>query len=240
MTDSINKNIIHDLFHLINGHSVLFAYDEKAKMPEIVQCLISSFLDMNDISISTITFTEKTKWSCDNFKCNQCMYCMLYSKYGKFTKFSAGLTSTDMTSLLLDIESKIDQKQLIFLEDLGFIRWIKNKTAFLHFLDLLFSIMKDAKGTMICTIALNTFEIDIQKLLFSVFNTIFYVTEDSIQLGLKKSVNDIQYAFENGRLILKPAVSTDLRKVKEIFSLSPEEEKELDKIVHKHLEEYKK
>jgi hypothetical protein len=145
-----------------------------------------------------------------------------------------------MTSLLLDIESKIDQKQLIFLEDLGFIRWIKNKTAFLHFLDLLFSIMKDAKGTMICTIALNTFEIDIQKLLFSVFNTIFYVTEDSIQLGLKKSVNDIQYAFENGRLILKPAVSTDLRKVKEIFSLSPEEEKELDKIVHKHLEEYKK
>jgi hypothetical protein len=59
-------------------------------------------------------------------------------------------------------------------------------------------------------------------------------------MGPKKSKDDIQYAFKNDSLMLKSAVSSDLKKIKEIFSLSLEERKELDKIVHEHIEEYRK
>jgi hypothetical protein len=84
------------------------------------------------------------------------------------------------------------------------------------------------------------FDTEIQKLLFTIFDTVLYVTEDAIQLGSKKSKDDIQYNFKNDRLLLKPAVSTDIKKVKEIFSLSVEERKELDKIVHEHIEDYRR
>ena len=93
---------------------------------------------------------------------------------------------------------------------------------------------------MICTVALNALETETQKLLFTIFDEDLYVTEDAIQMGPKKSKDDIQYTFKNNRLTLKPAVNSDIKKIKEIFSLSLEERKELDKIVHEHIEEYRK
>jgi hypothetical protein len=140
----------------------------------------------------------------------------------------------------MNIESEIEARQLTFLEDLAFLRWRHNKIPFMRFLDLLSSRVRDKQGTMICTVALNMFDTETEKLLHTVFDTVLFVTEDAIQLGPKKSMEDIQYSLMNGRLILKPAVSTDLKKIKEIFSLSTEEKKELDKIVHEHIEEFRR
>ncbi len=241
MTEITGKNAATELFDLIDGHSVLFAYGEQARMPELAYCIMSSLLEDTGVPMSMIFFTEQTNGSWEEFRSDHSLYPILASTYDSSLKFSAGgVTCTDMTELLMNIESKIKARQLLFLEDLGFLRWRHNKVPFMRFLDLLSSRVMDKKGTMICTVTLNMFDTETQKLLFTIFDTVLYVTEDAIQLGSKKSKDDIQYTFKNGRLMLKPAVSTDLKKVKEIFSLSVEERKELDKIVHEHIEEYRR
>jgi hypothetical protein len=241
MTEITGENAVTDLFGLIDGHNVLFAYSEQARMPKLAYCIISSLLEQTGMPISMVFFTEQTSGAQEELKYHQNLQSFITNTYDSSSKFSAGgVTCTDMTELLMDIEAKMQVNQLLFIEDLGFLRWRRNKIPFMRFLDLLASRVRDKKGTMICTVALNMFDTEIQKLLFTIFDTVLYVTEDAIQLGSKKSKDDIQYNFKNDRLLLKPAVSTDIKKVKEIFSLSVEERKELDKIVHEHIEDYRR
>lgn len=241
MNEIIDGNAATDLFGLINDHNVLFAYSEQARMPELAYYITSSLLEKTGMPISMLFFTEYNNRSRKEVECSGNSYSVLNTMYDNVSKFSAGgVTCTDMTEVLMNVEAKMQLNQVLFLEDLGFLRWRDNKMPFMRFLDLLASCVREKKGTMICTVALNMFDTEIQKLLFTIFDTILYATEDAIQLGPKKSKDDIQYAFKNDRLMLKPAVSTDIKKVKEIFSLSVEERKELDKIVHEHIEEYRR
>jgi hypothetical protein len=241
MTGITDENAATDLFDLIDGHSVLFAYSSQTRMSELAYCIISSLLETTGVPMSMILFTEKGHEAWEEFRCNRNWNTGLAPTYATSLKYSVGgVTCTDMTELLMNIESEIEARQLTFLEDLAFLRWRHNKIPFMRFLDLLSSRVRDKQGTMICTVALNMFDTETEKLLHTVFDTVLFVTEDAIQLGPKKSKDDIQYSLKNGRLILKPAVSTDLKKIKEIFSLSTEEKKELDKIVHEHIEEFRR
>lgn len=241
MTEITGENAVTDLLGLIGGHNVLFAYSEQARMPELAYCITSSLLEQTGMSISMILFTEQTRGAQENLQCHQNLQPFIANTHDGSSKFSiGGVTCTDMTELLMNIEEKMQVNQLLCLEDLRFLRWRRNKLPFMHFLDLLACRVRDKKGTMICTIALNMFDTEIQKLLFTIFDTVLYVTEDAIQMGSKKSKDDIQYTFNDDRFLLKPAVSTDIKKVKEIFSLSVEERKELDKIVHEHIEDYRR
>lgn len=241
MTEILSENAVTNLFGLIDGHNVLFTYSEQAKMPELAYCIMSSLLEKTGMPMSMVFFTEQTNGSWKKFKCHQNLHASFTEKYDGTSMFSVGGgTCIDMTEVLMKLEEQMKLKQLVFLEDLGFLRWRRNKLPFMHFLDLLASLMKDKEGTMVCTVALNALETDMQKLLFTIFDAVLYVTEDAIQMGSKKSKDDIQYTFKNNRLTLKPAVNSDIKKIKEIFSLSLEERKELDKIVHEHIEEYRK
>lgn len=241
MTNISGENAGTDLFGLIDGHNVLFVYSEQAKMPELAYCITSSLLEKKNMPISMLRFNEHTNRSSEEFKSQLCLHASLTEKDAGISIFSlGGSTCIDMTEVLMKLEEQMKLKQLIFLEDLGFLRWRHNKLPFMHFLDLLASAVKDKEGTMICTVALNALETETQKLLFTIFDEVLYVTGDAIQMGSKKSKDDIQYTFKNNRLTLKPAVNSDIKKIKEIFSLSLEERKELDKIVHEHIEEYRK
>jgi hypothetical protein len=241
MNEITGENAATDLFGLINDHNVLFAYSEQARMPELAYCITSSLIEKTGMPISMLFFTEYNNGPRKEVGSSRNSYSVLNTMYDNVSKLSAGgVTCTDLTEVLMNVEAKMQLNQVLFLEDLGFLRWRDNKMPFMRFLDLLASCVREKKGTMICTVALNMFDTEIQKLLFTIFDTILYATEDAIQLGPKKSKDDIQYAFKNDRLMLKPAVSTDLKKVKEIFSLSVEERKELDKIVHEHIEEYRR
>ncbi len=241
MTEILSENAVTNLFGLIDGHNVLFTYSEQAKMPELAYCIMSSILEKTGIPMSMVFFTEQTNGLWKKFKCYPNLHASFTEKYDGSSKFSAGgLTCIDMTEVLMNVEKKMKLKQLVLLEDLGFLRWHHNKISFMRFLDMLASRVSDKEGTMVCTVALDVLETDVQKLLFTIFDAVLYVTEDAIQMGSKKSKDDIQYAFKNDSLMLKSAVSSDLKKIKEIFSLSLEERKELDKIVHEHIEEYRK
>ena len=241
MTEITGENVATDLFDLIEGHAILFTYGAQARMSELVYRMVASFVENTGVPMSMIFFTEQDRGPYNEFCCNHILDNAFAPNYENSSEYSSGgVTCTDMTELLMQIESKIQPRQLLFLEDLAFLRWRHNKVPFLRFLDLLSSRVRDKQGTLICTVAHNIFDTETEKLLHTVFDTVLYVTEDAIQFGPKKSKDDIQYALENGRLVLKPAVSTDLKKVKEIFSLSMEERKELDKIVHEHIEEYKR
>lgn len=241
MTEITDEYAATDLFDLIDGHSVLFAYSTQTRMSELAYCIISSLLETTGVSMSAIFFTEQGQKAWEELRCNRNRNTGIAPTYDNSAKFSAGgVTCTDMTELLMNIESEIKERQLLFLEDLAFLRWRHNNIPFMRFLDLLSSRVREKKGTTVCTVALNMLDIETEKLLFSVFDTVLFVTEDAIQFGPKKSKDDIQYSLKEGRLILKPAVSTDLKKIKEIFSLSIEERKELDKIVHEHIEEFRR
>ena len=241
MTNISGENAGTDLFGLIDGHNVLFVYSEQAKMPELAYCITSSLLEKKGMLMSMLLFNEHTNGSSEEFKSHPGLHAELAEKCDGTSLFSVGsATCLDMTEVLMKLEEQMKLKQLVFLEDLGYLRWRRNKLPFLHFLDLLASHVKDKQGTMVCTVALNALETETQKLLFTIFDEVLYVTEDAIQMGPKKSKDDIQYTFKNNRLTLKPAVNSDIKKIKEIFSLSLEERKELDKIVHEHIEEYRK
>ncbi|WP_321420767.1 hypothetical protein [uncultured Methanomethylovorans sp.] len=241
MTDILSENAVTNLFGLIDGHNVLFVYSEQAKMPELAYCITSSLLEKKSIPMSMVVFNEHTNGSSEKLKPHLNLHASLTEKCDGTSIFSVGGgTCIDMTEVLMNLEEQMKLKQLVFLEDLGYLRWSHNKLPFMHFLDLLASRVKDKEGTMICTVALNALETEIQKLLFTIFDEVLYVTEDAIQMGPKKSKDDIQYAFTNESLMLKSAVSSDLKKIKEIFSLSLEERKELDKIVQEHIEDYRK
>ncbi|GEM_PF-3459657 len=241
MTDTTSENAVTDLFELINGHSVLFAYNAQTRMSELAYGIISSFLETTGVSMSLILFTEQGQELWKEFRWNKNWNAGLRSTCDHFAKFSAGgITCTDMTELLMDIESEIKTRQLLFLEDLAFLRWRHNKIPFMRFLEILSSRVREKKGTTVCTIALNMLDTEIEKLLFSVFDIVLFITEDAIQLGPKKSKDDIQYSLKDSKLVLRSAVSTDMKKIKEIFSLSIEEKEELDKIVHEHIEDFKR
>lgn len=241
MTDISGENAGTNLLGLIDGHNILFVYSEQVKMPELAYCIMSSLFEKKSMPMPMVFFTEQTTRLLGESIPHQNLHAAFIEKCDDALLFSAGgATCIDMTEVLMKLEEQMESKQLIFLEDLGFLRWRRNKLPFIHFLDVLASRVEDKEGTMICTVALNALETEMQKLLFTIFETVLYVTEDAIQLGLKKSKNDIQYALKDGRLMLKPAVNNDIKKIKEIFSLSLEERNELDKIVHEHIEEYRK
>jgi hypothetical protein len=243
MTEIKVENATKDLFGLIDGHAVLLAHGAQTRMPELVYCMMSSLAETTGVPMSMIFFTEQDRESCNEFGCNHIsdMDNVFAPPHGDLQKYSlGGVTCTDMTELLMKIESKMQARQLLFLEDLAFLRWRHNKIPFMRFLELLASRVRDKKGTMICTVALNMFDTETEKLLYTIFDTVLYLTEDAIKFGPRKSKDDIKYTLEDGRLLLKSVVSTDLKKVKEIFSLSMEDRKELDKIVHEHIEEYKR
>ncbi len=243
MTEIKVENAAKDLVGLIDGHSVLFTYGAQTRMSELVYYMMYSLVETIGAPVPMVVFAEQSREPCNEFDCKNIsdMDNVLAPAYGNLSKYSlGGVTCTDMTELLMRMESKIQARQLLFIEDLAFLRWRHNKVPFIRFLDLLSSRVKDKQGTMICTVGLNMFDTETEKLLYTVFDTVFYVTEDAIQFGPKKSKDDIQYTVEDGKMLLKPAVSTDLKKVKEIFSISMEDRKELDKIVHEHIEEYKR
>lgn len=241
MIEIVDENAVTDLFGLIEGYNVLFAYDEYARMPELAYCIGLSLLEKNSVPMYMISFTEQSNGVQKKQRCCQSAQLFNDAIYSNSSKFIAGgATCIDMTEMLIKIEANLQEGQLLFLEDLGFLKWRHNKMPFMRFIDLLASRVKDKKGTMMCAVALNMFDTEVQKFLFEIFDTVLYITGDAIQLDSQKSKDDIQYAFLNDRLILKPAVSTDFKKVKEIFSLSPEEIEELDKIVCEQIEEYRK
>jgi hypothetical protein len=65
-----------------------------------------------------------------------------------------------------------------------------------------------------------------------------WVTEGKV-IKNREGFSDVKYSIKGDTVYLEPFMQDDMNKIKEIFSLTPEEKKELDRIVGESLEEYR-
>jgi len=243
----MQKNQDEIISGLINGiaqKNILIVHQEDAHMPEMMYCLISRIIDIHTIPLI---------WICWNEPANTVKKRLGFSGYcgGAINIIDTVSNTTEdnstpihsqknYTGILMEMQRLTTNKEhILVLDNLNILGVTDNERAFIRFLSFLLRKSKDSGGTTFASLSAKLLRPDIEKLLFSLYDTIFYLNDDRIWIKGSRGKGDISYEIKNNKLLLKRSLTSDIIKIKDIFDISSEETGHLDKIVEKQMNKYK-
>ncbi len=211
-----------DLLDVLNEKSSVFCYKEDVKAPYILSKLAEEMKSYTSLPVIRICWNE-----------NEQKNITFIDELISFHLFK------NFTSAMIQIEKLLSNgRYLILLEDLSKLKQLKNNRSYMHFLSVLLNKSEKYRSTIMTTVDQEDVNLPIISYFVSQFSNRFII-EDTIIKKTEDDLPDIKYKICGETLHLEPNLQTDMNKIKDIFSLTPEEKKELDRIVGQRLEEYK-
>lgn len=212
-----NQTLI-DFIDKIQARSSVFFYSEDCDEEKLLGLLSEQVFTKHSLPVIHIYWNENKKNSTQNL-----------NKSTSFTIFK------NFTSTLIKIEKLLAaEEQVLILADISTIPQGQSSKPYIHFLSILLHKCDKHKSTVMAIAK----EEDINSDIVSSFNNRFLLKNRRIK-EMDDSGIDLLYEITGNILHLEPHMQSDMSKLKEIFSLTPEEKEELDKLVGQSLEEYR-
>jgi len=244
MTPDETDEMIIGLINVIERKNILMVYEEDAHMPEVMYCLISRILDMHQMPLVWVCWNETSdgvKKRLEISGCREVIANIIDTVSNTVTDDRTVLyNKKNFSGILMEIQNyTMNKEHIAVLDNLNIMGIMENKEAFIRFLSTLLRKSKNSAGTVFASLSTNLLEPNMQKVLLSLYDTIFYLGNDTIKIKNSSGDEKIFYEIKNNTLILKPFPSADVARIKEIFDISSEETKLLDEIVEKEMKLHK-
>lgn len=236
-----SNEILSEIIDFINRKTILLTYQERAHVPEIKYYLVSKILQEYTIPLIWVCWSEPStavKKKLEIFGC-ELKKTYIIDTVGTVVENEHTILHTpkNYSGMLITIQRLMrDEKYILVLDSLDVINGIENKEAFISFLSTLLRRSRDSGVTMLSSIRVDIHETEIQKILLSLFDLVFSISEDKIQIKGDVGRRDVFYEIKDNKLLLKPFSTIDIIKIEEIFNLPAEEIKRLDEIVKKQFD----
>ncbi|MDY0386221.1 MAG: hypothetical protein RBT65_03650 [Methanolobus sp.] len=219
-TNNHNQTLVNFL-SLIEETNSIFCYDNDSEGSKLTEKVIQEMKRKEPLPVIRIYWNEYEK---DNF--------------ADLDSIASLHVFRNFTSALIKIEKLISKsRHLIFIEDLTKLKHEQNK-PYINFLSVLLRKSRENKSPAISMISADERSSLIKNETMPLFENTFVLKNKRIRKTTDDSI-DIKYCLNEKGLYLEPYMQNDISKIKEIFSLSQEEKKELDKIVGQSIEEYR-
>jgi hypothetical protein len=213
---------IIDFCDVIRDKSSLFCYSENAEAEKLVYLLAQELIIKDNLPLIKICWNENNLISDEDAENT--------ASFHLFKNF---------TSSMIKIEKLLStKKHLILVTDLSTLKQEKNNKPYIHFLSVLLRKCGEYDSTMLTIVNEDKIENKVKNDLIPFFNNKFILNGKRIR-KIGDEIIDLRYKLKENVLHLEPCLQSDMNKIKEIFSLTPEEKEELDKIVGQSLEEYR-
>ncbi|WMW25335.1 hypothetical protein RE474_01035 [Methanolobus sediminis] len=222
MSNSTHERTLIDFLAVLRGKSSVFCYKDYLQTAELVTKIAQEIEKEDKIPVIRICWNENEMDS-GNFSGNT-------SSFYIFRNF---------TTALIKIEKMLSQgKHLIIVSDISYLEKDQNSRPYIRFLSILLRKSEEYGSAMIAMVGEKCSNPLVKAELIPYFKNEFLLAEGKI-IKNREEFPDVKYTIKGDNLYLKPSMQDDVNKIKEIFSLTPEEKKELDRIVGESLEEYR-
>lgn len=217
-----NETFIEFLDLLDQKRSVL-SYTEGSEVPELLSLLSEKIESRESLPVIRVCWNEND----------------LPEKDGSANTTSFHLFK-NFTLTMIRIEKLLSaRKHLVILSELCTLEQLKNNRPHIRFLSVLLQKCEEYQSTVVTTMNEEYTGRSVRTNLVPLFDNLFTLKKDKRIMDEKYGSIDIIYTIDGDELIIEPYMQSDMNKIKEIFSLTTEEKKELDKIVGQSLEEYR-
>ncbi len=219
-TNNQNQTLVNFL-SLIKETNSIFCYDNDQKVSELTEKIIQEMKKKEPLPVIKIYWNENEK---DNYAdLDSVAYIHVFRNF---------------TSALIKVEKLISKsRHMIFIEDLTNLKHEQNK-PYINFLSVLLRKSRERKSPAISMIRADETNSLIRNEIMQFFENTFVLKDKRIK-KMSDDLIDIKYHLNEEGLYLEPYMQNDINKIKEIFSLTQEEKKELDRIVGQSIEEYR-
>ncbi len=220
-TNKQNKTLVKFL-DVVKENSSVFCYDKNPRAEELIRHIIKEMRTKETLPVIRIYWSINEQQN--------------YSDVDSVTSFHL---FRNFTSTLIKIEKLLSRsRHLILVADLTTLKQLQNNKPYIHFLSILLRKSGEYRIPMISLVSEEEINPQIRNELIPYFKNEF-VLKDARMKKRSDELIDIRYVTSGGALYLEPYMQNDINKIKEIFSLTTEEKKELDKIVGQSIEEYR-
>jgi len=220
-TNKQNKTLVKFL-DVVKENSSVFCYDKNPRTEELIRHIIKEMRTKETLPVIRIYWSINEQQN--------------YSDVDSVTSFHL---FRNFTSTLIKIEKLLSRsRHLILVADLTTLKQLQNNKPYIHFLSILLRKSGEYRIPMISLVSEEEINPQIRNELIPYFKNEF-VLKDARMKKRSDELIDIRYVTSGGALYLEPYMQNDINKIKEIFSLTTEEKKELDKIVGQSIEEYR-
>jgi len=222
MANSTHERTLIDFLAVLREKSSVFCYKDNLQAPEFVTRITQEIEKEDRIPVIKICWNEN---ELDN------------------EGFAGNTTSfyifRNFTTTLIKIERMLSKKKhLIIVSDISNLEIEQNSRPYIRFLSILLRKSEEYESTMIALVGEKCSNPLVKAELIPHFNNSFLLTEGKV-IKNREGFSDVKYSIKGDTVYLEPFMQDDMNKIKEIFSLTPEEKKELDRIVGESLEEYR-
>jgi hypothetical protein len=222
MSNNKHERTLIELLAVLGGKSSVFCYKDGALAANLVTMITQEMEKEYKLPVIRICWNEN---ELDNE--------MLTDNTSSFYIFR------NFTTALIRIEKLISRENhLIIISDISNLESEQNSRPYMRFLSILLRKNEEYGSTLVALVDKECRNPLVKAELIPHFRNCFMVTEGRI-IRDNDGLPDIRYSMKGGKLYLEPYLLDDVNKIKEIFSLTPEEKKELDRIVGQGLEEYR-
>lgn len=219
-TNNQNQTLANFL-SLIEETNSIFCYDNDSEVSKLTEKIIQEMKRKEPLPVIRIYWNEYEKDS-----------------FADLDSVASIHVFRNFTSALIKIEKLISKsRHLILIEDLTKLKHEQNK-PYIIFLSILLRKSRENKSPAISMISADETNPLIRNEIMQFFENTFVLKNKRIK-KINDDLIDIKYYLNEERLYLEPYMQSDINKIKEIFSLTLEEKKELDKIVGQSIEEYR-
>jgi len=207
---------------LINGKNIIFQYQEDVAVMEILDGVIYDIHNYFHYPEICLCSEEKT------------VAMQAPDDDRAIIKVSRNLTST-----MIKLEKLIfKNKCVVFTGKLEEIISSANKRSKTLFLETLLYKTKENEGILLSAYEKNYFEHHFEKKILGKYDIVINIASNKLLIANMKEAEPIYYTLSNGKLAIRSTPTSDTDKIKEIFQLTSEERKELDRIVGEQIRDF--
>ncbi|WP_129582591.1 hypothetical protein [Methanolobus psychrotolerans] len=222
MSISKQNQTLMVLLEVLKEKSSVFCYNKDSGSAEIIRLLTCEMEKQEFLPVIWIYWNE-----------NGQMCSLDVERVTSFHVFR------NFTSTLIKIDKMLSKsKHLILLADLTTFKPEQNSQPYIHFISVLLRKNEEYNSTLVTMVNEEEMNPLIRTELIPYFKNEF-VLKNKRMKKTNDELIDIKYDTSRNILHLEPYLQNDLNKIREIFSLTPEEKKELDRIVGQSIEEYR-
>ncbi|WMW23153.1 hypothetical protein RE476_04810 [Methanolobus mangrovi] len=207
---------------IVKEKSSIFCYDKDPRAEELIRQIIKEMRTKETLPVIRIYWNENEQ-----------------NNYSDVDNVASFHVFRNFTSTLIKVEKLLSgSRHLILVADLTTLKQLQNNKPYINFISILLRKSREYNNPMISIVSEEEISIQVKTELIPYFKNEF-VLKDARMKKRSDELIDIRYETSGDALYLEPYMQNDINKIKEIFSLTPEEKKELDKIVGRSIEEYR-
>ncbi|WP_340818007.1 hypothetical protein [Methanolobus sp. WCC4] len=223
MAPNDQDQTLMEFLNILDRESSVLSYTEGSEVPDLLRSLSREIEKRDAVPVIKIIWNENELPDEDGT--------------GNVTSFHL---FKNFTTTMIRIGKLLSgEKHLVVLSDLSSLEQLENNRPYIHFLSVLLRKCEKYESTVLTTMNDEYTCMSVRTDLIPFFNNLFMLEKGKRIKEAKDGAIDLRYTIDEDRLVLEPYMQSDMNKIKEIFSLTPEEKKELDRIVGQSLEEYR-